>query len=67
MGFSLLAARKMERDQKMKDGGRGGEGRKFSSFLPHPLPALLLTLATQARRSLVTRLVLGQKMSAILY
>ena len=27
----------------MKEGGEGGEGRK-PSFLPHPLPALLLAL-----------------------
>ena len=28
----------------MKVGGGEGEGRKFPSFLPHPLPALLLRL-----------------------
>ena len=37
-GFSVLAGRKMEREPKMKEGGEG----KFPSFLPHPLPALLL-------------------------
>ena len=34
---------KKDREQKMKEGGEEGAGRKrFCSFLPHPLHALLL-------------------------
>ena len=38
--FSALAAREMKRAPKNERGG--GEERKFRSFLPHPLPTLLL-------------------------
>ena len=42
-GFSVLAAQEMERELKYERGGRG-RGRKegFLTFLPHPIPALLL-------------------------
>ena len=34
---------KWNESQKLRLGGGGGEGRKETSFLPNPLPALLLT------------------------
>jgi len=42
--FGVLSARKMGREpKKRKRGvGEGKEGRKFPSFLPFPLPLLLL-------------------------
>ena len=40
-GLSVLTAREMKRERKKERGGGGREGRK-PSFLPHPLPALLL-------------------------
>ena len=41
----------------MKEGGGGGEGRKrsFPSFLPHPLPALLLAPLFSRSLTLVPR------------
>ena len=48
-GFSVLAAREMKHEPKNESGGRkrgrgrGRGRRRFPSFLPHPLPALLLT------------------------
>ena len=39
--FRFWPREKWNESQKMKEGGEGGEGRK-PSFLPHPLPALLL-------------------------
>ena len=40
----------------MKDGGGGGEGRNFlPSFLPHSLPALLLTPLFSRSLTLVPR------------
>ena len=38
----------------MKEGGGGGEGR-FPSFLPHPLPALLLAPLFSRSLTLVPR------------
>ena len=40
-GFSVFAARKMEREPKNERYGEGMEGNLFPSFLPHPLPGLL--------------------------
>ena len=42
----------------MKVGGRGGEGRKETSFLPHPLPALLLAPFFARSLTLVPRSLL---------
>ena len=41
--LSVLTAREMKREQKNERVGRGrGRKERFPSFLPHPLPALLL-------------------------
>ena len=44
MGFSVLTTLKMEREPKNERGGRGRERKEtpYLTFLPHPLPALLL-------------------------
>ena len=53
MGFSVLAAREMKREPK-NESGEGEEGNL--SFLPHPIPALLV--APFFARSLTLVLVL---------
>ena len=44
MGFSVSVVQKMELHVEPKTEGGEGEGKECSSFLPHPLPALLLAL-----------------------
>ena len=41
-GFLVLAEPEMKREPKMKEGEAEGKEGNISSFLPHPLPALLL-------------------------
>ena len=56
MGFSVLAARETKREPKNERGGKG-EGKEGNfSFLPHPLPGLLL--APFSARSLTLLLAL---------
>ena len=53
-GFSALAAREMKRVPKNERGGRE-RGRKETSFLPLPLPALLLAPLFAPSLTLVLR------------
>ena len=51
-----MTAREMKREPKSKKGGRGREGKEtFPSFLPHPLPALLLAPLFSRSLTLVPR------------
>ena len=55
--FRFWPREKWNENQKVKEGGGGGEGRKrsFPFFLPHPLPGLLLAPLFSRSLTLVPR------------